>query len=222
MLFAFFPILFVFSYNVSFLSFDQLFFPSLLFLALAATSWLILKIAFKNTHKSSIALSVSIILFFSYGHIQNLLLDYGLELFGNKILLPIFLLILILCVIALSRASSDFKNYTKIINSIVLTMIFLSLINLVNLDSYTTNISSENETIKLHPEYDAPTNVFYIILDSYAGYSALEKYYKFDNSEFLNELEKREFNVIEDSKTNYGFTLLSLPSSLNMKYHDYI
>ena len=220
LLFAFFPILFVFSYNVSFLSFDQLFFPSLLFLALAATSWLILKIAFKNTHKSSIALSVSIILFFSYGHIQNLLLDYGLELFGNKILLPIFLLILILCVIALSRASSDFKNYTKIINSIVLTMIFLSLINLVNLDSYTTNISSENETIKLHPEYDAPTNVFYIILDSYAGYSALEKYYKFDNSEFLNEIEKREFNVIEDSKTNYGFTLLSLPSSLNMKYHD--
>ena len=32
LLFAFFPILFVFSYNMSFLSFDELFFPSLLFL----------------------------------------------------------------------------------------------------------------------------------------------------------------------------------------------
>jgi len=220
LLFAFFPILFVFSYNTSFLSFDELFFPSLLFLVLAAASWLILKIAFKNTHKSSVALSISIILFFSYGHIQNSLLDYGLELYGNKILLPIFLVILVLCVIALIRTTSNFKNFTKIINSIVLTMIFLSLINLVNLDAYTTNIGLESNTINLHPVYDPPPNVFHIILDGYSGYGSLKKFYGFDNSEFLNELEERGFNVITDSKSNYGGTYTSLPSLLNMKYLD--
>ena len=220
LLFAFFPILFVFSYNTSFLSFDEIFFPSLLFLGLAAASWLILKIAFKNTHKSSVALSISIILFFSYGHIQNSLLNSGLELHGNKILLPIFLLILVLCVIALIRTSSNFKNFTKIINSIALTMIFLSLINLVNLDAYTTNIDLEFDTINLHPVHDPPPNVFHIILDAYSGSSSLKKFYGFDNSEFLNELEERGLNVITDSKSNYGATYTSLPSLLNMKYLD--
>ncbi len=220
LLFAFFPILFVFSYNTSFLSFDEIFFPSLLFLGLAAASWLILKIAFKNTHKSSVALSIYIILFFSYGHIQNSLLNSGLELHGNKILLPIFLLILVLCVIALIRTSSNFKNFTKIINSIALTMIFLSLINLVNLDAYTTNIDLEFDTINLHPVHDPPPNVFHIILDAYSGSSSLKKFYGFDNSEFLNELEERGLNVITDSKSNYGGTYTSLPSLLNMKYLD--
>ena len=221
LLFSFFPILFVFSYNTSFLSFDELFFPSLLFLVLAATSWLILKTAFKNTHKSSVALSISIILFFSYGHIQNSLLDYGLELHGNKILLPIFLLILMLSVIALIRTTSNFKNFTKIINLVVLTMIFLSLLNLVNLDNYTTNIDLEPDTTNLYPVHDTPPNVFHIILDSYSGYDSLKKFYGFDNSEFLNELEEREFSVIADSKSNYGHTFMSLPSLLNMKYLDY-
>ena len=47
-----------------------------------------------------------------------------------------------------------------------------------------------------------------------------EYLFKFDNSEFLNELEERGFNVITDSKSNYGGTYTSLPSLLNMKYLD--
>ena len=99
-------------------------------------------------------------------------------------------------------------------------MIFLSLINLVNLDAYTTNIGLEFDTINLHPVHDPPPNVFHIILDGYSGYGSLKKFYGFDNSEFLNELEERGFNVITDSKSNYGGTYTSLPSLLNMKYLD--
>ena len=68
--------------------------------------------------------------------------------------------------------------------------------------------------------YDPPPNVFHIILDSYSGYGSLTKFYGFDNSEFLNELEERGLNVITDSKSNYGGTYTSLPSLLNMKYLD--
>ena len=99
-------------------------------------------------------------------------------------------------------------------------MIFLSLINLVNLDAYTTNIDLEFDTINLHPVHDPPPNVFHIILDAYSGSSSLKKFYGFDNSEFLNELEERGLNVITDSKSNYGGTYTSLPSLLNMKYLD--
>ena len=34
----------------------------------------------------------------------------------------------------------------------------------------------------------------------------------------LNQLNERNFTIINNSKSNYAFTFLSLPSSLNMKY----
>jgi len=225
LLFALFPIIFIFSYNESFLSYPEnqvynaLLFPSIIFFTITAISWAILKFSFKNSHKSSIALSVSIILFFSYGHIHNSLLDSGLVLYGNKILLPIFLIILVITIIALIRTKYNFSNFTKIINGIALTMILLSLINIVNLESYTIDFALESEK-NLFSKFDPPPNVYYIIPDAYTGFKALKHYWEYDNSEFYNELEKRNFTIIHDSKSNYANTILSLPSVLNMKYHD--
>ena len=73
---------------------------------------------------------------------------------------------------------------------------------------------------ELFPTTKNPPNVFYIILDAYGGQQALQEFYNFDNSEFLNQLNERNFNTIDNSKSNYAFTFLSLPASLNMKYLD--
>ncbi len=217
-LFAFFPVIFLFSTNYSFLNFDDLFYSSLLLVGITILTWFILKFLFKNTKKSSIVLSLSLILFFSYGHIQKILTDYGLEL-PNKVLLPIFLIIFILISIGIIRNNSNFKNWTKIINTIAFTIVIISLINFVNIDDYDNQIYFENEQ-NLFPKYENTPNVFYIILDAYAGQYALQEFYNFDNSNFINELNQRNFNVINKSNSNYAFTFLSLPSTLNMKYLD--
>ena len=80
-LFAFFPAIFLFSTNFSFLNLDDLLYSSLLLIGVTIASWFLLKFIFKNTKKSSIVLSLSLILFFSYGHIQKALIFSGLELF---------------------------------------------------------------------------------------------------------------------------------------------
>ena len=215
-LFAFFPIIFIFSNNISFLNFDDLFYSSLLLIGITIVSWFVLKLLFKNTKKSSIILSFSIILFFSYGHIQKILTASEFDI-GNKILIPIFLLILFIVTIIVIKKNSDFKNWTKIINSIAFTIVIISLINFVNIDSNNTSTSVEFKE-NLFSKYENPPNVFYIILDAYGGQQALKEFYDFDNSKFLKELRERDFNTIKNSKSNYAFTFLSLPSSLNMKY----
>lgn len=215
-LFAFFPIIFIFSNNISFLNFDDLFYSSLLLIGITIVSWFILKLLFKNTKKSSIILSLSIILFFSYGHIQKTLTVSGFEV-GNKILIPIFLLILLTLTIIVIRKKSNFKNLTKIINSIAFTIVIISLINFVNINDYDTSNSIKFEE-NLSSKYENPPNVFYIILDAYGGQQALKEFYDFDNSKFLDELRERDFSTIKNSKSNYAWTFLSLPSSLNMKY----
>ena len=61
-------------------------------------------------------------------------------------------------------------------------------------------------------------DIYYIILDEYAGIDSLEKNFGFDNTEFISALSKRGFFMPSNSYSNYPFTLLSIPSILNMQY----
>ena len=63
-------------------------------------------------------------------------------------------------------------------------------------------------------------DVYYIILDRYAGSTALAETYQFDNEPFLTALEARGFDVARNAHANYGKTPLSLASSLNLDYLD--
>ncbi|MDP3883000.1 MAG: hypothetical protein Q8Q48_03005 [Candidatus Staskawiczbacteria bacterium] len=60
-------------------------------------------------------------------------------------------------------------------------------------------------------------DVYYIIPDGYANYKVLEKFLGYDNDEFLSYLEDKKFTVVTDSRSNYGNTLFSVPSILNME-----
>jgi hypothetical protein len=60
------------------------------------------------------------------------------------------------------------------------------------------------------------------MLDEHAREDVLLKYFGADNSKFIQGLKDRGFCVSDQSNSNYSQTLLSLPSTLNMKYLDYI
>lgn len=63
-------------------------------------------------------------------------------------------------------------------------------------------------------------DIYYLILDRYAGKTALEEQYGFDNSAFYAYLENKGFYVADTARANYPKTFLSLASSLNMEYMD--
>jgi hypothetical protein len=61
-------------------------------------------------------------------------------------------------------------------------------------------------------------DMYYIILDGYASEATLRDLFGFDNRPFLNRLRDRGFVVASGSRSNYALTLLSIASSLNMRY----
>jgi len=63
----------------------------------------------------------------------------------------------------------------------------------------------------------ARPNIYYIILDAYSGEQTLAGLH-YDNSAFLQQLQKDEFTIPADEKSNYTSTYPSLASSLNMRY----
>ena len=65
-------------------------------------------------------------------------------------------------------------------------------------------------------------DVYYIILDGYPSIRALKTMYNMDNTPFTDALETRGFYIPEESTVNYNGTLLSLGSTLNMEYLDWL
>ncbi len=61
-------------------------------------------------------------------------------------------------------------------------------------------------------------DIYFIVLDGYARQDVLQKYYGFDNGEFLGQLQSRGLQVSTQGSSNYAWTFLSLVSTLNMRY----
>jgi len=79
----------------------------------------------------------------------------------------------------------------------------------------------ETNTIK-YRKSDTLPDIYYIVLDRYASMNTLEEIYNFDNSEFIDYLVNRGFYVASESRCNYPTTYMSLASSLNMEYLNYL
>jgi hypothetical protein len=63
-------------------------------------------------------------------------------------------------------------------------------------------------------------DIYYIIPDSYESDAALREVFGYDNRPFTDYLKGKGFYVASESHSNYAFTALSIPSSLNMMLLD--
>lgn len=72
------------------------------------------------------------------------------------------------------------------------------------------------ETVEFQGE---KPNVYYFLVDEYGGSENLQRYYDFDNHEFLSFLNDKEFNISGTTKnTESIWTVSIMPNLLNMDY----
>ena len=231
-LFAIFPVLFLFAKNVNNYPLEVIVLPIAVTVSFALLVWLLLSLAVKNKQKAAMVVSLSILLFFSYGHfhsaIGNLNLDIGgLPLSSNKILFPVWGIFFFLGAYFSIRTRKNLYNFTKLLNGTAALLVGISVVN-IGLYKLKTGIAPQNnertEDIKAQPtDSRKPAylpNMYYIILDGYARADILREIYHYDNGEFLDDLSQKGFYVADKSRSNYPQTGLSVASSLNLKYLD--
>lgn len=80
------------------------------------------------------------------------------------------------------------------------------------------NVNYNNQSALARVVAEDLPDIYYFILDEYARHDVLSEFYDFDNSDMLYFLKNKGFFIAESSKSNYAFTYLSVPSSLNMTY----
>jgi multisubunit Na+/H+ antiporter MnhF subunit len=229
-LFAVFPVLFLYSHNIKEVRLAQVF-PALgILLVSSLLLWGIFLWIFKNKAKAALVTAVFILFFFSYGHIYDQLsyLDsaLGIGLISHALLVPIFFVLWLLIAFLVFRSK---KNFDRAVGFLNLTAITLILINVFNIALFNINrpgtptwqaeILIDGKPVKnIEGDKIDRRDVYYIILDEYAGLNAVKKIYGYDNEPFIKELEKRGFYVASESKTRYNLSEKSMAASLNMRF----
>jgi hypothetical protein len=201
-----------------------------MFIAFAGTILVLLVSRFllKDWLRASYATTLTIILFFSYGHVYHLLegVSVGPIVLGrHRFLITLWLLLYGLGLWWIWKKSAPFprlNTYLNLFGAIVL------LFPIFGLGTYAIRSQQTGGTTLPTPtdqsvggqggyEEELP-DIYYIILDAYAREDILADVYHFDNSDFIESLEAWGFFVAGDSHSNYTQTSLSLSSALNFDY----
>ena len=245
-LIAFFPIIAVYSVNIGLIQLEEFILPTLLIVGSAFLFFLCLKYVLKNGKKAALIISLAFIIFFSFGHVYNMLNQASIgdaDLGSNRILLPMFVILFGIGSFLIIKTKRTLDNATSIVNTVSVAFIAVIVV-MVGIETFACdeclierNTSwyfdfFSNEKIDFSSyfeehsfsisEHDSLPNVYFIILDAYPRNDVLKEHVNFDNSEFTNTLEQKGFHVAENSYTNYSDTGISISSTMNMDYLNFL
>ena len=174
--------------------------------------------------KAAIVVSIFLVLFFSFGHVSNAIVGWGIT---YKVLLPIWGTLIVCGAYFVINTRKDLRKLTIVLNVVAVTLVIIPAISIAvneaKAASQDIKTTENMDTNSVDPgKTDTLPDIYYIILDRYACARTLEEVYDFDNSEFLDYLSDKGFYVASESTSNYPETHQSLASSLNMKYVNYL
>jgi hypothetical protein len=213
------PVLFLFAENAAQqVNLEPLWAPLAISLA-GAVALLLLCLAFRRDWgRAGLMATALLALFFSFGHVWNVA-DVVLQ---QRWLLTVLWIVLAVGLVGLAwRGGSWVRPATQVLN---LATAGLVLFNLFRIGEYSISTRLFPETTGVIPsltvgEAGRP-DIYYIVLDRYAGEMTLRDVYDYDNGPFLRELEERGFAIAHDSWANYFKTAPSVVSTLSLDYLD--
>lgn len=186
-----------------------------------------LRVGLKNWHRAAAVCTVVLVMFFAYGHVADAISDRidDRMAFGLALVIAVAIPWLIIRRGAVDRLT-PFLNLTA---AILLVFPSATLVSEAVAEQRQAPMHGleDVEELAAHllpaglPEVSGPRpDIYYIILDSYSRHDLLLNQHGYDNSEFLDELERRGFYVAREASSNYITTIHSVPSILNLAYLD--
>jgi hypothetical protein len=234
-LFAMYFVLYFWSKNLA-VPFLEVFPPLLFFLIFSVFVVLILGFIIRDFRKAGIIVTLFLILFFSYGHAHGLLINtklFGIEIGRHSYFLIGWAIVLVIAgifiiILRKEKILNDVTDFLNLTGLLLMVFVLFPVISyqLKNAVSIQKNIVSQklgvanSAAVGTYSKGDSKTlpDIYYIILDSYMNQDVLSDELGFDDGEFCGFLQKKGFFVSSSSRSNYVWTVLSLPSSLNFRY----
>lgn len=226
LLFALYPILFLYSRNIQEVSSYSLIKPIVLAVVLTIILGGLLKLLVKDSHKAGLAMVLFWLFFWLYGPLIDFAVKLLPESLGRQLyLFPLWIIIFTALAYWLWQSRRPAKKLLQFGTIVGLVIVGMQIWGITSYraaapagDSYRYLLNAEGQPLpKANRELP---NIYHVILDGYPRSDTLEKYFSFNNQAFDSYLESHGFYIASKSHSNYNQTLLSLPSIMNMSYLD--
>lgn len=219
-----FPLLYLWAANAAEIAPSVILRPLVVTAAGSVLLYLVLALIFHQPVKTNWVGGLVLVLFFSYGHVYNVLHNSPpLSALGHHRVLAVAYLILFgLGVWGILKHKRRLEPLTRWVNIFSALLVLLSAAQLVffyaNQAAAARRAELTQETASVDAERQGLPDVYFIVLDAYMRADVLEQEMGFDNSAFINQLEGMGFYVAGCSRSNYDYTRGSIASILNMDY----
>lgn len=231
-LFVLYPALFLFAHNIEETAFEALLLPMALTALVAGMVGLAARLAVRDRRKAALLTFISLFAIFSYGHAMNIL--SGIK--GFPAAVPVaasigaWIGVAVVLGFFVVRAKRPLTGLTSFLNLSVAILVVLALVQVAGFYLRPLLAPRPEKSPMAGLKLDAAAarreggrpDIYYLIFDRYGAGRTLRDYFDFDNSEFLGYLKSKGFYVAGNSHCNYVGTSLSLASSLNMEYLDFL
>ena len=219
---AAYPVIFLFAANAAEqITLAPLWLPLAISVGAAAAALVGLALLTRNWLASGLVTTVLVVAVFGYGHAWNAVSG----MFSSQ--WPLIAAWAGLMAVALYLASGARRRARALTRALNVVTAMLLILNVWGLGGSMIALGAaraptgELSQLDLAPPDPADLpDVYYIVVDRYAGSTALAETYGFDNEPFLTALEERGFAVARHAHANYIKTPLSLVSSLDMEFLD--
>ena len=196
-------------------------------LALSALLALILLVLFRlilgDWSRAGLLTSIGLLLFFSYGHVYNLLRSVelgGTTLGRHRYLLPVWIVLGATGAWFIWKRGAHAPDLTAALTLGFGAALLIPLVQILAFQAgWNSSQAGDLPALELQEGEPLP-DIYYFVLDAYTSGSVLLDTYELDNEPFLDELRQMGFYVANCSQANYAQTELSMVSTLNMAYMD--
>lgn len=247
LLLAIWPCIFLYAHNIEQMNWQDILAASCAILICTVLLIVFTRLFTANLKKCALVCSGILIWFFVYGHLYLFLRGSqigGFIIGRNLFLIPLWTLACSLFILYILQADTEkvstVNSSVNVISVLLIALCFFSIGEYHIRQSFqkkpisvTFTSKQKRQTVNSEKMSEEATinnfsvnrkypNIFYIILDSYPANNQLKAYFEYDNKDFTEYLEEKGFYIAHNSHSNYAFTGLSLSSSLNMEYINYL
>jgi hypothetical protein len=226
LLVAVFPTLFLYSRNLHAVALSDVLRPVALTLAATLVVWGALRACRIDGPRGALIVSAGLILFFSFGSGVRLIARLGIArepIIQERLALAVEAILLAAFVGFVLRKPDLVRSLIGGCNASSLALVALSAAGIVGQtwgDQGNPPPEVEPPVVQVVSPPGRLPDIYFLVLDAYGRSDVLRDFIGFDNSAFLDRLERRGFVVARRSRSNYCQTALSLSATLNLRYLD--
>lgn len=183
---------------------------------LALAGWFI----FRQWNKACLMATALMAFHFFFGSLHDFIRKLAPDSFVSRhtFVLPLFFLLLLAVFILLKRRKQPLLKLTSFLNSLLLILLLVDTGWLISRNWKTQSASTILPAGLSRCSNCARPDIYFVVLDEYAGNTELKELFQYDNQPFLDSLGKRGFYTAGRSHSNYNYTPFSVASMLNMDY----